>query len=183
MRGFSSGERQRLGIAQAQINYPELLILDEPAASLDPIGRHELLEIMERLRKETTIVYSTHILSDVQRISDAVAILEEGKLVAQASLDDLLAGSGGISYSVAFKGDGRRALSAIASQPWVTSVTTVPGGSGQTTWEIGVNDETVAESRLFRLLADQDVVVIACGRKTYELEEIFLSLVKEQPHD
>jgi ABC-2 type transport system ATP-binding protein len=75
IREFSSGERQRLGIAQAQINYPELLILDEPAASLDPIGRHQVLEIMERLCTETTIFYSTHILSDVQRISDAVELL------------------------------------------------------------------------------------------------------------
>ena len=180
---FSSGERQRLGIAQAQINEPELLILDEPAASLDPIGRHQVLEIMERLREKTTIFYSTHILSDVQRISDAVAILDKGKLVAQASIDDLLAGTGGTCYSVTFKGDGRRALSAITSQPWVTSVTTVPARNGQTSWEICVNDVTVAESRLVRMLADHDVAVTSCGRKRYNLEEVFLSLVKEPERD
>ncbi len=94
IRSFSTGERQRLGIAQAQINHPELLILDEPAASLDPIGRFQVLELMEHLRNETTIFYSTHILSDVQRISDAVAILDKGKLVAQAPIGDILAGGG-----------------------------------------------------------------------------------------
>ncbi|HEX2729787.1 MAG TPA: ABC transporter ATP-binding protein, partial [Rubrobacteraceae bacterium] len=71
--GFSGGELQRLGLAQAQINDPELLILDEPAASLDPMGRRDVLEIMARLREEqnTTIFYSTHILGDVQRVSDS----------------------------------------------------------------------------------------------------------------
>lgn len=81
-RGFSGGERQRLGIAQAQGNYPDLLILDEPAASLDPMGRHDVLEVMERLRKYTTIFYSTHILDDMQRVIDTVCI-NRGELVAK----------------------------------------------------------------------------------------------------
>ena len=71
------------------------MILDEPAASLDPQGRHDVLEVMERLRKYTTIFYSTHILEDVQRVSDTVAILNHGQLIAQAPIQTLLAGSGG----------------------------------------------------------------------------------------
>ena len=108
IKGFSGGERQRLGIAQAQINFPDLLILDEPAASLDPMGRHDVLEVMERLRKHTTIFYSTHILSDVQRVSDTVAILDRGELVAQAPIEELLAGSSGVVYSVVVKGSAVR---------------------------------------------------------------------------
>ena len=104
VRGFSGGERQRLGIAQAQVNYPDLLILDEPAASLDPQGRHDVLEVMEKLRKYTTIFYSTHILEDVQRVSDTVAILNRGRLIAEAPISELLAGDGGSAiYDITLK--------------------------------------------------------------------------------
>src|SRR6266508_3680271 len=116
IKGFSGGERQRLGIAQAQINYPELLILDEPAASLDPMGRRDVLEVMERLRKHTTIFYSTHILDDVQRVSDTVVIMNHGRLVAHAPIEELMAGKDGIVYSLIVKGDGQAARERIAQQ-------------------------------------------------------------------
>jgi ABC-2 type transport system ATP-binding protein len=95
IKGFSGGERQRLGIAQAQVNYPDLLILDEPAAALDPKGRRDVLDEMERLRKHTTIFYSTHILEDVQPVSDTYVILNHGEQIAQAPLEQLLAGTNG----------------------------------------------------------------------------------------
>src|SRR5215211_2235168 len=123
IKGFSGGERQRLGIAQAQINYPDLIILDEPAASLDPMGRRDVLEVMERLRKHTTVFYSTHILTDVQRVSDTVAILNHGKLIAEASIEELLAGSGSVVYAVSLKGQNGQsevARSHLATQPWVS---------------------------------------------------------------
>ena len=68
------------------------MILDEPAASLDPMGRHDVLEILERLRGKTTVFYSTHILEDVQRVSDTVAIINKGRLIAQAPIEQLLHG-------------------------------------------------------------------------------------------
>ncbi|NIR43069.1 MAG: ABC transporter ATP-binding protein, partial [Gemmatimonadetes bacterium] len=73
--------------------------LDEPAASLDPMGRRDVLAIMERLRERATVFYSTHILDDVQRVSDTVAILNHGELIAKAPIEELLAGTGGITYS------------------------------------------------------------------------------------
>ena len=167
-----------MGIAQAQINYPDLLILDEPAASLDPMGRHDVLEVMERLRKHTTIFYSTHILSDVQRVSDTVAILNHGQLIAQAPIDELLAGSGAIVYAITLKGQTEAAKQHLANQPWVSSINVMSNGNGQTGWLMNVNDDAVAEKQLFKLLAAEDVTVIEFGRKKHDLEEVFMGIVE-----
>ncbi|WP_334329921.1 ABC transporter ATP-binding protein [Companilactobacillus sp. HBUAS59699] len=89
IHGFSRGMKQRLGIAQALLNRPKLLICDEPTSALDPIGRSEFLNLLAGLRHETTILFSTHILSDVERISDYVGILHDGVLQANDSLSNL----------------------------------------------------------------------------------------------
>jgi ABC-2 type transport system ATP-binding protein len=178
IKGFSGGERQRLGIAQAQVNYPDLLILDEPAASLDPMGRRDVLEVMERLRKHTTIFYSTHILSDVQRVSDSVAILNHGKLIAQAPIDELLTGDGGVMYSLVVKGEGASTRERLIQQPWVKSVTMHPV-NGTTELEVSTTDERAAEARLLRTtLDDAAIVVTEFGRHKYDLEEVFVQLVE-----
>lgn len=180
--GFSGGERQRLGIAQAQINYPDLLILDEPAAALDPVGRRDVLTIMERLRKYATVFYSTHILDDVQQVSDAVAILNNGRLITQGPIDTLLSGNRTV-FSVTLAGDGQALHHAVSQQPWVEQVEIVYQ-NGLTQWQIDVTDETAAEHNLFRLLGqDEAVVVLEYGRKKYELEEIFTQMVEGDNHD
>ncbi|NPV67863.1 MAG: ABC transporter ATP-binding protein [Anaerolineae bacterium] len=179
VRGFSGGERQRLGIAQAQINYPDLLILDEPAASLDPGGRRDVLEVMERLRKYTTIFYSTHILDDVQKVSDTVAILNKGQLIAQAPIEQLLAGSEGTVYALTLRGDAGRILPAVNAQPWVKGVSATTAANGLTHWQVSVSDESAAEAQLLRLvLADESVTVTEFGRRRYELEDIFLRMTE-----
>jgi ABC-2 type transport system ATP-binding protein len=181
--GFSGGERQRLGIAQAQINYPDLLILDEPAAALDPIGRRDVLQIMERLRQHTTIFYSTHILDDVQQVSDTVAILNRGELVTQGPIETLLNGSGKTIYNVCLKGDANSLYQKVTQQPWVGRIDT-GSQNGVTQWQVEVTDETAAEQTLFRLLAgEESVVVTEYGRKQFELEEIFMQLVEGDNHE
>src|SRR6185295_3148553 len=89
--GYSRGMKQRLGIAQALVNAPRLLFLDEPTSALDPIGRREVLEMVASLRGRTTVFFSTHILADVERVCDAVAILERGRVVASAGIGELTA--------------------------------------------------------------------------------------------
>ena len=178
IKGFSGGERQRLGIAQAQINYPDLLILDEPAASLDPQGRRDVLEVMERLRKYTTIFYSTHILDDVQRVSDTVAILNKGQLVAQAPIEELLMGSGGAAYQLKVKGCSENVRDAVRAQPWVSSLTETPV-NGYISWSVRVTDEAAAESNLLRMvLSEPTASVVEFGRQKYNLEEVFLNIVE-----
>jgi ABC-2 type transport system ATP-binding protein len=177
-KGFSGGEKQRLGIALAQVNYPDLLILDEPASALDPLGRQSVLEIMERLRKHTTIFYSTHILNDVQRVSDTVAILNHGQVVASGSIENILNSKDGVVYNVVITGNIADLGERFAVLPWVTQVS-VQSRNGSTHWQVSVSDETIAEAELLRyMLADPAVTVTEFSRKKYELEEVFMAIVK-----
>ena len=87
--GFSRGMKQRLGVAQALIGEPKLLICDEPTSALDPIGRKEILDILMQIKGKTTVIFSTHILSDVEKICDSIAVLNNGKIVLESGMNDL----------------------------------------------------------------------------------------------
>lgn len=89
IKGFSRGMKQRLGIAQALLNSPKLLICDEPTSALDPVGRKEILDILLTVREQTTVLFSTHILSDVERICTDVAFLNNGVVEIQGKLSDI----------------------------------------------------------------------------------------------
>ncbi|MEN8615311.1 ABC transporter ATP-binding protein [Dehalogenimonas sp. THU2] len=177
IKGFSVGERQRLGIAQAYIHAPDLLILDEPAASLDPMGRRDVLELLMQLRQKTTILYSTHILADVQRVSDEVIIINKGQLVTQSSIEKLLADKDS-SYSLVTRGDGETLHGTLSGQPWVERVSR-SSNNGQCTWDITVNNIEMAEGNLLRLALNSDgIFVVDFGRRKHHLEEVFMSLVE-----
>lgn len=87
--GYSRGMKQRLGIAQALLGNPKLLICDEPTSALDPLGRKEILDILSRLKGKTTVIFSTHVLTDVERICDRIGILNNGKIVASGELESM----------------------------------------------------------------------------------------------
>lgn len=87
--GYSRGMKQRLGIAQALLNSPKLLICDEPTSALDPLGRKEILDIILKIKDSTTVIFSTHILSDVEAICDHVVVIDKGKNVLESSIDEL----------------------------------------------------------------------------------------------
>lgn len=94
IKTYSRGMKQRLGIAQALINKPQLLICDEPTSALDPKGRSEILNILKRIKTETTVIFSTHILSDVERICDTAGILHKGNVVKEINLHESLGDKG-----------------------------------------------------------------------------------------
>jgi ABC-2 type transport system ATP-binding protein len=178
IRGFSGGEKQRLGIGLAQVNYPDLLILDEPASALDPLGRQSVLEIMERLRKHTTVFYSTHILDDVQRVSDTVAILNHGQVVASGPIEHILNGQDGVVYTLVTKNAPPDFAARLESLPWVTQ-NSLSEKNGQATWLVSVSDEAAAEANLLRqVLSDPALTVLSFSRKKYELEEVFMEIVR-----
>jgi ABC-2 type transport system ATP-binding protein len=177
IKGFSGGERQRLGIAQAEVNYPDLLILDEPAASLDPQGRRDVLEVMTRIRKYATIFYCTHILDDVQRVSDQVAIVNQGELVTQSNIDDLLAGTGDVTYSVTLRGDPQTAYTQVNQQAWISGIETRQEGD-QTTWQVSVRDEGAAEDQLMGLLVSNGLKVSNFSRNGHNLEDVFINIIE-----
>jgi ABC-2 type transport system ATP-binding protein len=177
IKGFSGGERQRLGIAQAEVNYPDLLILDEPAASLDPQGRRDVLQVMSRLRKHATLFYCTHILDDAQRVSDQVAIINHGELIKQASVKELLADTGDLIYTVTLKGDARNAYTQTLQQPWVSGIKSSQAGE-ETTWQVSVRDEVAAKDQLMGLLVANGLKVSSFSRQERNLEDVFINIVE-----
>ncbi len=178
IRSFSGGERQRLGIAQAHIHEPELLILDEPAAALDPLGRRDVLAILDGFRATTTVFYSTHILDDVQRVSDTVCILNKGIVAAQGPIEQLLSGGTDIAFAVDVQGDVDRARVALLEQRWVEDVA-VSRGPDAATLRVTVTDAETAEAQLQRvLLADDGLVIRHFTRETADLEAVFVKLVE-----
>ncbi len=183
IRTFSGGEIQRLGIAQAQIHKPDLLILDEPAASLDPLGRRDVLAILERFRATSTVFYSTHILDDVQRVSDMVCVLNKGRIVSQGSMSEVLSTGSDSIFTVEVQGDVEGARTALLGQAWVDQVA-VDGDGTLARLRITVNDPDAAEARLQRvLLEDETLVVKGFARQSANLEDVFVDLVAEGPAD
>jgi len=113
---FSRGMKQRLGMAQALISEPKLLICDEPTSALDPIGRKEILDILKQLKGKTTVVFSTHILSDVERICDRVAVIDKGRIVFESAINELKAGRKSKTINLEFENeiDSDEILNALA---------------------------------------------------------------------
>lgn len=176
--GFSGGMKQRLGLAQALIQKPAVLILDEPMAGLDPAGRRDVLDLLERLRETTTVFFSTHILADVERVCDTVGIIHDGRLVEIAGREELLARYATNVAVLQVNPDAAEQLVAFAdtlrAQAWISGVT-ADGPS----LRLSATDVAAAQSALLPLVVEHGLPVLRYEWVRPNLEEIFLGLSEE----
>ena len=174
--GYSGGMRQRLGIGQALLNRPRVLFLDEPVSSLDPEGRREILQIIERLRGTATVFMSTHILADVERVCDRVAILNHGRLLIEAPIDDLLERYARPIYEIRPEaqqpGGLDRLAAALRDRAWVQEVRIDPDRL-----RVFVSDPARAPTEILPLITGTGVTVERFERARPSLEEVFVMLV------
>jgi len=176
---YSGGMRQRLGIAQALVGRPAVILLDEPVSALDPIGRKDVLDLMRELKGETTVFYSTHILDDVQRVSDHVAILDHGRLVKAAPTHVLLGSFTANTLRVVLGGAQGATEVGMRQIPGVASVTVVSRSGNETSYDVvtqaGASASVQREITLFAVNAG--LTLIANAEETLDLETVFLRLI------
>jgi ABC-2 type transport system ATP-binding protein len=170
--GFSRGMLQRLGIAATIVSGPGVLVFDEPASALDPLGRYEVLELVSRLAQRSTILFSSHILADVQRVCDTVGVLREGRLLYQGPLEALLTERVQPAYLVRVRPPLGPAAAVLRAQPWADGVT--EAGHGQL--RVEVRSVADAERGIVAALAGIDARVISIDPEAPDLESVFLDL-------
>jgi len=168
IKGYSRGMKQRLGIAQALFNRPKLLICDEPTSALDPVGRKEILDVLLAARAETTVLFSTHILSDVEKICTDVAFLDQGKVRVQGTLSEVKSVYRRESYLLETESlEDARVLSEAFP------VLQYDGGCRLQF------DETACDvSAVLRVLADRKISVVKLERQEPTLESLFMEVVE-----
>ena len=173
--GFSRGMRQRLGLAQALMNRPPVLLLDEPVSGLDPVGRRNILNLIDELRGEATVFMSTHILSDVERICDAVGILNHGRLIALDKKENLLS-----RYAVPVVEVNFDAAPEMVAH-WAESLRELPFVVNVQLDESAVRvtlDGSIQSSvDMQRLVLGSDLLVLSYQHERPQLEDVFLRLV------
>jgi ABC-2 type transport system ATP-binding protein len=172
--GFSRGMKQRLGIAQALINAPSLLMLDEPTSALDPLGRREVLDMIASLRGRTTVFFSTHILADVERVCDGVAILEQGHVVASAGIAELTARASANRLIVEVDGDGSAVplADALRGRAWAKSIDIT-----ERTLRMSVSDLPAAQREIPAAITAAGALLRRFEIEEASLEDVFVGLV------
>jgi len=179
--GFSRGMKQRLGIAQALVNAPDLVILDEPASALDPSGRKDVMDVIGRLSERTTVFFSTHILADVERVCDRVAILVKGKCQVEDSIEGLRRRYAIDAHRIRLAAptdDVRRVAAAslsthLTAQPWCAGTQTDEEGDLLVTYR----DQTAARRGILSAAVELDLPVERFEPAEPDLEAIFMKVV------
>ncbi len=175
---YSGGMRQRLGIAGALVHRPPVIVLDEPVSALDPAGRREVLELIAGLRAEATVLFSSHVLADVERVCDRVGILSHGRLVVEGPLGDLLDQYALPVWRIeAEPGQGARVellAASLRTLDWVTAV-----GVEHGLLTVAIADAADSSHDLLQAVAETGLAVVAVARVRPTLEDVFLQLTGE----
>ena len=168
IHGFSRGMKQRLGIAQALLNSPKLLICDEPTSALDPVGRKEILEILSAVKNETTVIFSTHILSDVERICDKIAFLHNGEIALQGTLEEVKGVRGGNGLEIEFcKPEDAEHFQSLYA-----------GGSWESALKLLYEKKTEQDMmEMMRILVENHILVQRMEMLEPNLEDLFMEVV------
>ncbi|HEX6128008.1 MAG TPA: ABC transporter ATP-binding protein [Candidatus Limnocylindria bacterium] len=174
--GYSGGMRQRLGLAQAILNRPPVLLLDEPVSALDPEGRRDVLEVIRRLGGESTVLFSTHILNDVERVCDRVAILDRGRLVTTGPMDELLARYARPMYEIEPETADPAEMSGLERAIQGVSGVSAVDVTGSTV-RVAVSDDADVAAELLAAIAACGVPIVRFERQRPTLEDVFLQLV------
>ena len=169
VRTYSGGMKQRLGIAQALINRPRLLICDEPTSALDPVGRREILDILKNAGKQTSVFFSTHILTDVERICDKVAFLEGGKIALCGDIDEIR------------KKRSDTAVEVLPENPADAALLAEHFAAGELRDKGFVLRNASAKDAedLMKFLLEKHISVIRFERKEPDLENMFMEVIGE----
>ena len=169
IRGFSRGMKQRLGIATALLGRPKLLICDEPTSALDPVGRKEILDILLSIKDETTVLFSTHILSDVERICTDVAFLNDGAVSVHGKLSQIKTRYRGKDYILeAEKESDTEAL--INAFPLIKRI---DGG------KLKFSESNYSSSVVLKFIAENNISLLKLDRQEPSLEDLFMEVTAE----
>lgn len=172
---YSGGMKQRLGIAVALFNKPEMVFLDEPTSALDPEGRMEILEYIKALKSVgTTVFLSTHILSDIERVCDEVSILDKGKILISDNLENLKSKYIQPIFDIEFEKCCFNFDKILLESKWVEKVIMKKNMAS-----IYVNNINIAKSELLKLLVQGENLILSFNLRKSNLEDIFMRLVNE----
>jgi ABC-2 type transport system ATP-binding protein len=179
---YSGGMRQRLGIAQAWVTRPSVLLLDEPVSALDPIGRREVLDLMSELKGEVTVFYSTHILDDVQRVSDHVAIIDQGRLVRAEATADLLESFTTDRLRIVLGGAADETAVALTGIAGVLSVEPAERSDASRAYLVRIRPDATADVQqaITRFAFEHGLTLIENGVVRLGLEDVFLRLIDQK---
>ena len=181
IRSLSKGYRQRVGIAQALLGSPKLIILDEPTVGLDPAQVIEIRKLIRELGKAHTVILSSHILSEVQAVCSQVLILSRGHLVAVGAPEELGEKlSSGSCLKATVLGNGQTVLKAVGSIPGIRKVELKGESDGQVTFTAESTDDTDRRAEVSRALSQAGCTVLALSAESKTLEDVFLALTEAQ---